>query len=100
MRRGRMSLVAAVAVVGGLAGGGAALATSFGDDRPVAGSTADHAGAAAVSYLGGGRAGSVELDGEHGATYDVEVRRADGATVDVWLDAAYRPITSAVDSES
>jgi hypothetical protein len=55
--------------------------------------------AAAVAYLGAGRAGSVELDGEHGATYDVEVHRADGSTVDVWLDDGFTPIASELDSE-
>jgi|SoiMethySBSTD1v2_1073268.scaffolds.fasta_scaffold38718_2 hypothetical protein len=91
--------VAAVAALGALAGGGAAFATSVGDDHPVGGAAAGKARAAAVAYLGAGRAGSVELDGEHGATYDVEVHRADGTTVDVWLDDGFTPIASELDSE-
>ena len=94
----RIAVLAAIGVTGALAGGGAALATA-GDDVSVDGPKAMDARAAAVTYAGGGRAGSVELDGEHGATYDVEVHRADGSVVDVWLDGAFKPITSEVDSE-
>jgi uncharacterized membrane protein YkoI len=92
-----MTVITGVALAAALAGGGAALATS-GDDHAVTGSTADRARAAAVRYAGG-RAGSVELDGEHGATYDVEVHQRRGRTVDVWLDNRFAPITSEVDSE-
>ena len=45
----------------------------------VQGAKADQARSAAVQYLGSGRAGSVELDSEHGATYDVEVHASDGS---------------------
>jgi hypothetical protein len=96
--RKRIAVVAAIGAAGALAGGGTALATA-GDDAGVGGPKADQARAAAVEYAGGGRGGSVEHDGEHGATYDVEVHRADGSVVDVWLDGAYSPITSEVDSE-
>jgi hypothetical protein len=99
MRRRWKAGIAALAAVGALAGGGAAFATSLGDDHPVGGAAANKARAAAVAYLGGGHGGSVELDGEHGATYDVEVHQAGGGTVDVWLDGGFRPITSEVDSE-
>jgi hypothetical protein len=37
----------------------------------------------------GGRANSVERDSENGATWEVEVTREDGTTVDVRLDAHY-----------
>src|SRR4051812_90072 len=95
--RKRYVLVAAVVAAAALGGGGAALATS-GDDHALAGPAADRARAAAVAYVGGGTGGSVELDGEHGATYDVEVHR-NGGVVDVWLDGGFQPITSAQDSE-
>src|SRR5262249_44360440 len=91
--------IAALAALGALAGGGAAFATSVGDDHPIGGAAAGKARAAAVAYLGAGRAGSVEFDAEHGATYDVEVHQADGATVDVWLDDGFRPVASELDSE-
>ena len=98
MSKRKLYLVVGVIGAAALAGGGAALATS-GDDHPVSGGKADRAGAAAVQYLGGGRAGSVELDGEHGATYDVEVHRANGSVVDVWLDARFEPVASETDEE-
>ena len=99
MRKRWQAGVAALVAAGALAGGGAAFATSLGDDHPVGGAAAKQARGAAVGYLGGGHAGSVELDGEHGATYDVEVHQAGGTTVDVWLDGGFRPIASEVDSE-
>ena len=91
-------VIASGLVASALAGGGTALATS-GDDHPIAGPTAGKARAAAVSYLSGGTAGSVELDGEHGAKYDVEVHRGNGSVVDVWLDDSFTAVASESDSE-
>lgn len=99
MSKRTLYVVAGLAGAAVLAGGGSALATTGSDDHPVAGPNAAQARAAAVDYLGSGRAGSVELDGEHGATYDVEVHSANGSVVDVWLDAGFAPITSELDSE-
>jgi len=94
--RKRTLWAATGALVAALGGGGASLATG-GDDHAISGPAADHARAAAIAHLGGGTGGSVELDGEHGATYDVEVHRGGG--VDVWLDAAFKPLASEQDSE-
>ncbi len=96
MFRSRITATAVVVGVAALAGGGVAVAASSGDDVWVAGYSAASARAAAVAYLGSGSGGSVELDGEHGATYDVEVRRA-GSVVDVWLDASFHPLASELD---
>jgi hypothetical protein len=52
----------------------------------VRGSRADRATAAALETTGGGRANSVERDSENGATWEVEVTKRDGTTVDVRLD--------------
>jgi hypothetical protein len=93
----RIGLIATLAATGALASAGVAYGTSSGDDHALSGSAADKARAAAVAYLGSGQGGSVEPDGEHGATYDVEVHQADGSVVDVWLDASFGPITSEVD---
>lgn len=98
MSRRTLYVIAGVVVVGALGGGGAALATG-GDDQPMQGTKADRARSAAERYVGSGRAGAVELDGEHGATYDVEVRASDGSVMDVWLDAGFKPIASERDSE-
>ena len=86
-----------VALVG--AGGLGALAKKDDGDHGIRGPAAEHARAAAVTYLGGGRAGGVERDDEHGAAFSVEVQRDDGTIVDVFLDASLRPFASEVDSE-
>lgn len=99
MRGKRSTIVAALVVGATLVTGGAAVAAGWPEDQPVGGANAGKARAAAVIYLGGGHAGSVELDGEHGATYDVEVHGAKGKVTDVWLDASFRGIASAIDHE-
>lgn len=48
---------------------------------------------------GGGTANSVERDSENGATWEVEVTRADGTTVDVRLDEAYDVVIIEGDAE-
>lgn len=56
------------------------------------GPKADRATAGAVETTGGGSANAVELDGENGATWEVEVTKEDGTTVDVRLDEATRSL--------
>ncbi len=63
------------------------------------GPQAERAAAAALDATGGGRANSVEPDSEAGATWEVEVTKRDGSTVDVRLDASYRVVVIEVDSE-
>ena len=63
------------------------------------GPQAERATAAALDATGGGRANSVEPDSEAGATWEVEVTKRDGSTVDVRLDASYRVVVVEVDSE-
>ena len=92
--------------VGGLvlavsAGGvGAAVASgTSGDSREqVSGPGADRAREAALSYHPG-TANSVERDSENGATWEVEVTRTDGTTVDVRLDENFRKVVIEGDSE-
>ncbi|WP_248580009.1 PepSY domain-containing protein [Nocardioides sp. InS609-2] len=84
--------------------GGVAMASSGGED-PEPGSQdfssqqAEDATAAALDATGGGKANSVERDSENGATWEVEVTRTDGSTVDVRLDAAYDVVVIEGDSE-
>jgi hypothetical protein len=61
---------------------------------------ADAATAAALEATGGGRANSVERDSENGATWEVEVTKSDGTTVDVRLDESYAVVVIEGDSES
>src|SRR3954469_10803204 len=82
--------------------GGVAVATS-GDDgsssHQYTQEQADAATRAALEATGGGTANSVETDNENGATYEVEVTKPDGTTVDVRLDASYEIVVIEDDSE-
>lgn len=60
---------------------------------------ADAATKAALAATGGGTANSVERDSENGATYEVEVTRTDGKTVDVRLDQNYDVVVIEGDGE-
>lgn len=90
-------VIAGAVVVAGLAAGGTAVATSGGDDGPAshrytpaqAQAQAEAAKAAALEATDGGTVNSVETDDENGATYEVEVTKTDGSTVDVRLDEQY-----------
>jgi uncharacterized membrane protein YkoI len=95
-------IAAAVTVTAALAlGGGAwALAGAGDDDSNATGPAADKARAAALAHLGGGHANAVERDNEDGATWEVELTRSDGNTVDVRLDANYKVVLVEGDSES
>ncbi len=98
----RKLIAAGVAVVAlGAAGAGAALAFGGGDDgdKGLTGREANRAAAAALSATGGGTVNAVERDGEDGAAYEVEVRKTDGSTVDVRLDARYRLLVVEPDLE-
>jgi hypothetical protein len=91
--------LAGVIVGAGLAGGAVAIAAQD-DGSSVTGVTADKAVAAAIEATGGeGKANSVERDPEDGATWEVEVTKPDGSTVDVRLDADYKVVTVEGDSE-
>ncbi|MEJ7745030.1 MAG: PepSY domain-containing protein [Nocardioidaceae bacterium] len=95
-----IGVATATAVVAAVAGGGAALAASGDDKGAVTGPRADEATAAALVATQGGRANSVERDSENGATWEVEVTKEDGKTVDVRLDENYQVVVIGGDSES
>ena len=103
-----MRLTRRYAVVGGsvlaIAAGGAATAIAVaggGDDEGGAtGPAADRAAAAALRITDGGTANGVERDSENGATWEVEVTKPDGQTVDVRLDQNYELVVVEGDSES
>jgi hypothetical protein len=98
----KIGVGAAAAVVLALGGTAVARATGAFDDgdAQLTGLQAKRATAAALRVTGGGRANAVERDSEDGATYEVEVRRGDGSTVDVRLDETFRLVTIEGDSES
>lgn len=98
-RRMKISAAGAASAVV-LGAGGAAYAVGGDDGEGTAtGPEADLARAAALTHLPGGTANAVELDSEDGATWEVEVTRADGKTVDVRLDANYHVVVIEGDGE-
>jgi uncharacterized membrane protein YkoI len=101
MRRKLILAASAVLAVGAI-GTGAALATGGDDDGEgqAKGPAARKAVAAALAITHGGTANAVERDNEDGATWEVEVTKPDGATVDVRLDAGYRLVVVDGDSET
>lgn len=94
-------IAAACASVLALGAGGAAVAGATGDDgeKQAKGPGAEQAREAALAITGG-TANSVERDGENGATWEVEVTKDDGNTVDVRLDEGYGLVVIEGDSES
>jgi hypothetical protein len=60
---------------------------------------ADQAKRAALDATGGGTVNSVESDSENGATYEVEVTKPDGTTVDVRLDDGFKVVVIEGDGE-
>jgi hypothetical protein len=107
MQRKSKFVAAGIAAVALAAGGtGSAIALSGGSDSGddgdvgVTGSSANRAREAALAITHGGRANSVERDGENGATWEVEVTRPDGATVDVRLDESFKLVVVEGDSEN
>ncbi len=95
-----MGIGATVLVAGSATG--VAVATGGGDDgdETVSGPQADKATEAALGYTHGGQANSVERDSENGATWEVEVTKSDGTTVDVRLDENYKLVVIEGDSEN
>jgi uncharacterized membrane protein YkoI len=98
-----LTILAGIAAVVMVALGGAAIARATGafddGDSQLTGPQADRAEAAALKITGGGRVNAVERDSEKGATYEVEVTRKDGSTVDVRLDSSYKLVVVDGDSE-
>jgi hypothetical protein len=90
---------AAAVLVLAAAGTGVAVATSGESDATVTGPKADRATAAALDATGGGRANAVERDSEKGATWEVEVTKPNGTTVDVRLDKNYQVVVIEGDHE-
>ncbi len=88
----------AVAVVSGGAAIAAGMTGEEGSDQYTR-QQADDATAAALEATGGGTANSVERDSEDGATWEVEVTRSDGVTVDVRLDEHYDVVVIEDDRE-
>lgn len=90
---------AAVLLAAGVAGGATAVASGDDGEGTVTGPQADRATAAALEFTGGGHANAVERDSENGATWEVEVTKPNGDTVDVRLDENYQLVVIEGDRE-
>ena len=90
--------VTALLVLG--AGTGVAIAGRHDGDTQISGTEADRATEAALAATHGGRANAVERDSENGATWEVEITKPNGRTVDVRLDANYRTVVIEGDHET
>ena len=80
------------AAVAALAVGGGVWATAAAADTDVPGADRDRVGAAAVRAVGGGEVLDVESSDDQGEAYEVQVRKPDGAEVDVVLGKDLEPI--------
>jgi len=103
--RSRFARIAAgVAAIAVLGLGGAAIAGAAGafggGGSSLSGREAVRAKQAAIRATGGGTANAVERDSEDGATYEVEVKKPDGAVVDVRLDGSYNVVKVDRDAET
>jgi uncharacterized membrane protein YkoI len=99
-RRHVIAAGAALALAAGGAGAAVALGGDEDGDNTATGPAADRAREAALAHFPGGKANAVERDSENGATWEVEVTRSDGGTVDVRLDSNYNIVVVEGDSES
>ena len=102
MRGRTRKIVAGLVVVAVVALGGTAIARAtgaFDDHQQLVGPQADRAAAAALRATGSGTVNAIERDSENGATYEVEVTKKDGSTVDVRLDESYKVVVIEGDSE-
>lgn len=99
----KRSYVIAAGAALAIAAGGVGVAGAVGGgeepEQSVKGPEADRAVAAALA-IAPGKANAVERDSEDGATWEVEVTKRDGKTVDVRLDQDYRLVVVEGDSET
>ena len=99
MRKRVLGAGAAIVLAAAVTGGGVAIASGDDGEANVTGPQAEAATAAALAATHGGKANAVERDGENGATWEVEVTKPDGTTVDVRLDENYQVVVIEGDHE-
>jgi uncharacterized membrane protein YkoI len=93
--------LAALALGGSALAGAAAGGSEAGDaSKAITGDAKAKAETAALAETGGGKVNQTELDNENGATYEVEVAKTDGSTVDVRLDDNFKVVVVESDSET
>ena len=100
MHRKAIITVAAIGAASAIAGGAIAFAGNGDSEGTLSGPQAKQAVTAALEATGGGTANAVERDNEAGATWEVEVTKPDGTTVDVRLDDNFSLLQIDGDNES
>jgi len=95
----KLAIAGAAVVTVAAVSGGVAIAGSRGGEEPLTGSTLDRAADAALAHTKGGTVLEAE-QGDGGSAYEVEVRLANGSTVEVNLDGQFRVVGSGADDES
>jgi hypothetical protein len=98
-KRTKWMVAAGIAVAGLVGGSGAVMAAGAGDDAPLTGESRDKAVAAARAHVGEGEVTDTEV-GDDGAAYGVEIRKPDGAQVEVNLDQDYKVTGTEADDDS
>ncbi len=106
-------VAAALAAVGALGVGGAAIASATGNggplgekaqdaaegpDQAITGSALDKASAAALKFTGQGQVTGTEV-GDEESYYQIEVTKDDGSQVDVQLDRGFNVVDDSADHE-
>ena len=102
MKRSRRYVIvggSVLALAAGSAGAAVAIGSGGEGEGGAHGPGADKAKAAALALYPGGHANAVERDSEDGATWEVEVAKPDGGTVDVRLDQNFQLVVADTDSE-
>ncbi len=97
MRKWVIAGIGAVIITAGI--GGAIAFAGNDSEGGVTGRQADRAIHAALEATGGGTANAVERDTENGGFWEVEVRKPDGAVVDVRLNQDYSVLLVEGDNE-
>lgn len=96
--RKRITIIVAGAMASAVLAGGAIASSA--PEGTVTGPIAERAANTALEATGGGTANAVEKDTEDGASWEVEVTKTDGTTVDVRLDENYKVVVIEGDTES
>jgi uncharacterized membrane protein YkoI len=93
-------IAAAVAMLLALSGAGIAYANAGDSEEQVTGPDAQKAKSAAIAAVGGGTVSEVERDdGYATGVFEVEVKRDDGAQVEVHLDRDYNVVGQQADED-
>lgn len=98
-RRALLVVPVLLLAVGGAHAAGAPLPFVDDDEAPITGEDRDRAVDAALASVGAGSTAIETEVGDEESLYEVEVRAADGSTVDVQLDEQFDVVSSSTDDD-